>query len=98
MSPLSDYEIRRHTVMVDGIQTSITVENLIWSRLQSIARARGISMNSLATEISREAPRGFSSALRVAAVRYWGIADGRSEIGQLQVQVHPILTGTATNA
>ena len=97
MAQLSDYELRRHTVLVDGLQTSVSIEDAFWSRLREIAAARRISMNKLVSEVRREAACNLSAALRVYALRYPSIADELSEIGQVQAQVHPITTGTSSN-
>ncbi|PHS76800.1 MAG: aryl-sulfate sulfotransferase [Rhodospirillaceae bacterium] len=57
--------MRKHSVLLDGHQTSISMEDAFWDQLKSIAKARGISLNKLVTAIDHARTTNLSSALRV---------------------------------
>lgn len=59
------YRMRKHSVLLDGHQTSVTLENAFWDALVAIAKARGVSVNTLVTEIDHLRTTNLSSALRV---------------------------------
>lgn len=57
--------IRKHSLVIAGHETSVTLEDAFWQALKDIADARGIALNALATEIDRTRQGNLSSALRV---------------------------------
>lgn len=62
--------MHKRSVTIDGHRTSISLEDAFWAELSAIARARGLSLNALVTEIdhARSAGAGspnLSSALRL---------------------------------
>jgi len=59
------YQMRKHSVLLDGHQTSVTLEDAFWEALVAIAKAKGVSINKLATEIDHARTTNLSSALRV---------------------------------
>ena len=59
------FKMRKHSVLLDGHQTSISMEDAFWDQLKSIAKARGISLNKLVTAIDHARTTNLSSALRV---------------------------------
>ncbi len=59
------YRMRKHSILLDGHQTSVTLEDAFWDELVAIAKARGVSINKLATEIDHARTTNLSSALRV---------------------------------
>jgi len=59
------YRMRKHSVLLDGHQTSVTLEDAFWDELVAIARARGVSINKLVAEIDHARATNLSSALRV---------------------------------
>lgn len=59
------YRMRKHSVLLDGHQTSVTLEDAFWDALVAIAKAKGVSINKLATEIDHARTTNLSSALRV---------------------------------
>ncbi|MHA1598451.1 MAG: ribbon-helix-helix domain-containing protein [Alphaproteobacteria bacterium] len=67
----SDGHIRKHSLLIAGHQTSVTLENIFWEGFRQIAAARGLTINALATEIdgTRADAAGqasnLSSAIRV---------------------------------
>lgn len=58
--------MKKHSVIISGHATSITLEQEFWDELKEIADARGISVNRLITEIDKTRQnRNLSSALRL---------------------------------
>ena len=57
--------LRKHAVMIDGHRTSVSLEDGFWEALTAIARARGLSLNRLISEIDRSRSGNLSSAIRV---------------------------------
>ena len=60
-----DHIIRKHSVLIAGHGTSVSVENIFWRELQQIAGVRGISLNALIMEIDETRDGNLSSAIRV---------------------------------
>lgn len=70
MTTAADHRLEKHSVVIAGHRTSITLEAAFWRALKSIARARGKSIAELVAEIDRgrgeyDPPPNLSSALRV---------------------------------
>ena len=59
--------LRKHSVSIQGHQTSFSLEDEFWVELKRIAKIRGIAVAKLITEIDekRDAQQNLSSALRV---------------------------------
>jgi len=61
--------IAKHSVQIAGHETSVSLEHAFWLALKDIAKARGLSLNALITEIDagREPGPGpsLSGAIRV---------------------------------
>ena len=57
--------MHKHSVLLDGHRTSVSMENAFWDELVRIAKARGLSINALITEIDHSRTTNLSSALRV---------------------------------
>lgn len=63
----------KRSIVVDGIKTSISLENKFWIGLQEMAKRRNMSVSMLASEIKKSRPAGvdrggLSSALRLAVL------------------------------
>ncbi|MGB0571821.1 MAG: ribbon-helix-helix domain-containing protein [Alphaproteobacteria bacterium] len=56
---------KKRSVVVAGHRTSVSLENVFWEHLRSIAKSRRISVNDLVTEIDRNRDGSLSSAIRV---------------------------------
>ncbi len=67
-----DFHMRKHSVLLDGHQTSISLEDAFWNRLVEIAKQRGQSINTLVTEIDHARTTNLSSAIRVFVLRSQG--------------------------
>jgi predicted DNA-binding ribbon-helix-helix protein len=72
------YECRSRTLRIHGVVTTIRLENEFWRVLQKIAESDSKTTNELITQFYDEAvlgtlddaPRNFSSVLRVTCCRY----------------------------
>jgi predicted DNA-binding ribbon-helix-helix protein len=70
------YESRTRTLRMEGVLTSIRLENFVWETISRMAEAEGTSTNELISTLHREVHsyRGecsnFASFLRVTALRY----------------------------
>ena len=58
-------EMRKHSVVIAGHRTSISMETAFWRALLDIAKIRGVSANQLITRIDRERQGNLSSAIRL---------------------------------
>lgn len=61
--------LKKHSIIIAGHQTSITLENIFWHRLKKIARAREISLSVLISEIDADREANLSSAIRVFVLK-----------------------------
>ena len=57
----------KHSLTLKGHRTSVSLEAEFWEAFQSLARARGLSLNELAAEVDagRGGDVGLASAIRV---------------------------------
>ena len=55
----------KHSVLIAGHKTSISLEPEFWATLKTLAAERGRSVNDLVTEIDRNRATNLSSAIRV---------------------------------
>ncbi|MEY3532948.1 MAG: hypothetical protein RI979_972 [Pseudomonadota bacterium] len=61
----------KHSLTLKGHRTSVSLETEFWEAFQSLARARGLSLNELAAEVDagRNGDVGLASAIRVWVLR-----------------------------
>ena len=61
----------KHSLTLKGHRTSVSLEAEFWEAFQSLARARGLSLNELAAEVDagRSGDVGRASAIRVWVLR-----------------------------
>tara|TARA_B100000405_G_scaffold88617_1_gene61479 strand:- start:300 stop:539 length:240 start_codon:yes stop_codon:yes gene_type:complete len=64
-------EIKKHSVILDGHRTSVSVENAFWTDLKRFADNRRITVNQLVTEIDRDRKGNLSSAIRVYVLQQY---------------------------
>ncbi len=58
--------MRKHSLVIAGHRTSISLEGAFWSALQDMAREKGVSVAALVAEIDgQRGAANLSSALRV---------------------------------
>jgi predicted DNA-binding ribbon-helix-helix protein len=58
-------DIGKHSVVIDGHRTSVSLEPEFWTALKEIAAAKGMTLSMLVTEVDRTRQGNLSSALRV---------------------------------
>ena len=61
----NDAEIRKHSVILAGHSTSVSLEDIFWRELKLVAASEKRSLNNLIAEIDRKRQNNLSSALRV---------------------------------
>lgn len=64
-----DYILKKHSIVIAGHQTSITLENIFWNQLKTLARTRNISLSTLVAEIDVQRDVNLSSAIRVYVLK-----------------------------
>jgi len=64
-----DEILKKHSVVIAGHQTSVTLENIFWSELKKVAKTNGKSLKALITEIDEARTTNLSSAIRVYILR-----------------------------
>ena len=57
--------IRKHSVVIAGHRTSVSLEDVFWNELKDIAQSQGRSLNDLIADIDLRRLGNLSSALRV---------------------------------
>jgi predicted DNA-binding ribbon-helix-helix protein len=63
-------QMRKHSLVIAGHRTSISLETAFWEALHDLARQKGVSVAALAAEIDqRRGAANLSSALRVHLLR-----------------------------
>ena len=72
---------RKRSVVIAGHATSVSMEQAFWDLLTRFADDRGISLNSLITEIDRTRTANLSSAVRVWVLRESARRSGLSDTG-----------------
>jgi len=70
MNDPHSHALKKHSILVAGHRTSLSIETAFWDQLKAIAGRRAISLNKLIEEIDRTRvrdarPSNLSSALRV---------------------------------
>ena len=82
------YEQRSRTVRINGVRTSIRLENMVWGTLAEMAEEEGRTTNALISTFHDEilAHRGevpnFASFLRVTCMRYLRSAQPTGDAGR----------------
>lgn len=61
----SPLHVRKRSVRIAGHRTSVSMEDAFWDELGAIAKARGLSINSLIASIDESRGGNLSSAVRV---------------------------------
>jgi len=60
-----DQTVKKHSIVIAGHRTSLTLEEAFWRVLKRLAAHDGISINKLIERIDRERQGNLSSAVRV---------------------------------
>jgi len=64
-----DTTLKKHSIVIAGHQTSITLENIFWNQLKDIAAAQNISLSKLVADIDTARVGNLSSAIRVFVLK-----------------------------
>jgi len=64
-----DTTLKKHSIVIAGHQTSITLENIFWGQLKDIAAAQNISLSKLVADIDSTREGNLSSAIRVFVLK-----------------------------
>jgi len=62
---MNDAQTRKHSVVIAGHHTSLSVEEAFWRGLKEIAERQDVSINKLVTKIDETRSGNLSSAVRV---------------------------------
>jgi len=62
---MDDAKLVKHSVSIQGHQTSITLENIFWNTLKIISKEQNKSVKKLIEEIDESRTGNLSSAIRV---------------------------------
>ena len=65
MTDVLTQKIAKHSVMIAGHTTSVSLEPLFWDALKRLAERDGQSINQLITDIDERRGTNLSSALRL---------------------------------
>lgn len=73
-----DAEImHKHSVVLSGHRTSVSLESIFWNALRQIADSRGQSVNRLVETIDSNRTTNLSSAIRVYVLQNYQAGHGR---------------------
>ena len=61
----SAHILRKHSVVLGGHRTSVSIEDAFWTALQDIAAQRQVSVNALVAQVDESRQGNLSSALRL---------------------------------
>ncbi len=60
-----DCKVKKHSLLISGHYTSISLEDAFWEELKQIAKKRQLTLSSLVAEIDNNRQGNLSSALRL---------------------------------
>jgi predicted DNA-binding ribbon-helix-helix protein len=64
-----DETLKKHSVVIAGHQTSVTLEDIFWRELKIIAVQEQKSLKALITQIDEKRTTNLSSAIRVFVMK-----------------------------
>lgn len=62
--------MKKHSVLICGHATSISLEEPFWDTLKQMAKEKGCSLAGLITDIDSTRQTNLSSALRISVITY----------------------------
>ena len=62
--------LKKHSIVIAGHQTSVTLENIFWDRFKQLAQIRQLSLSQLVAEIDSQRATNLSSAIRVFVLKH----------------------------
>ena len=63
--------IKKHTVLIGGQKTSVSLEDVFWKGLQEVADKRGETIRSLIASIDANRQSNLSSAIRQFILKFY---------------------------
>lgn len=60
-----DCKVKKHSLLISGHYTSISLEDAFWEELKQIAKKRQLTLSSLVAEVDNNRQGNLSSALRL---------------------------------
>ncbi len=72
---------RKRSVLIAGHQTSISLEPMFWTALETAARERGCAINALVAEIDAARLDAEEPPNLTSAIRQWLFSDGKGSSG-----------------
>ena len=63
--------IDRHSIVLNGQRTSVSVEQAFWNEIKNIASERGMSVSKLVSEIDANRQGNLSSAARLFVLNHF---------------------------
>ena len=63
--------IKKHTVLIGGQKTSVSLEDVFWKGLQEVADKRGETIRSLIATIDANRQSNLSSAIRQFILKFY---------------------------
>lgn len=57
--------LKKHSIIIAGHASSVSLEPAFWGELQAIARRDGVSLNQLVSDIDAKREGNLSSAIRL---------------------------------
>src|SRR6516164_8555502 len=63
--------IKKHTVLIGGQKTSVSLEDVFWKGLQEVADKRGETIRSLMASIDANRQSNLSSAIRQFILKFY---------------------------
>jgi predicted DNA-binding ribbon-helix-helix protein len=65
-----DTGLKKRSVRIAGHETSVTMEDAFWNVLRDIAQEKGLSLNTLISEIDEQNEGNLSSCIRVYILQH----------------------------
>jgi predicted DNA-binding ribbon-helix-helix protein len=62
--------VAKHSIVVDGRKTSVSLEREFWAGVHNIARLKKQTVSQIVSGIRAQSPRNLSSAIRVHVLRH----------------------------
>ncbi len=67
--PDDEGNLKKHSIIIAGHQTSVTLENIFWDKFKQLAQDRALSLSQLVAEIDSQRATNLSSAIRVFVLK-----------------------------
>jgi predicted DNA-binding ribbon-helix-helix protein len=83
--------IVKHSIVINGHKTSVSLENAFWSDLKGIAHAQEASLSELVAKIDQTRQQGnLSSAIRLFVLEHVHLVSGTAKTGAVAIAPQPL--------